>query len=265
MNRIFNRMVTVPRMDVIQYSKLEKIQRLNALMADTMIQFDMPGLEDSDSLEYFPLDTMGLHFVDLNGDDQHDLIYSGQSGNSGVQRTKIFYRNNDSLLFKKELPGRLVSMEQIGSEELSFFTVSNPCCDSYTAQIIKYSHRGSILNRDYTVSIVGEIKTNGMPSIDDRPAKSLPSLDLYADQFDFRSTSTYFGERTNEIHAVLRTGKMVRMLSLDYPVLVEILYTKTIDEQKWHLVLTESLNNVPPSLYEWSAGDHMRFIGWTKF
>ncbi|MEQ8472348.1 MAG: hypothetical protein RIC35_14240 [Marinoscillum sp.] len=265
MNRIFNRMNTVPLMDEVQYSPQERMDQLKLLKLSDEVKFKMPQSDTSDLIEYFPLDTLGLHFADINGDDQPDLLYSGQAGYSGVLHTKVFYRKNDSLIFDSTIPGRVVSLEKVGENRMVFYLVSNPCCDSYTGQIIKYLHLGPTLIRQYTLSIVGEVKTRGMPAIDNEPVKSLPQLDLYADQFDFRSTTTYFGDRTNEIHAILRTGKMVKLLSLDRPVLVEILYTKTIDEQKWHLVLTESLDDIPNSLYEWSEGDKMRFIGWTKF
>lgn len=256
MNRIFNRLPSRVHMDEVMFTMREKVNQLRKF--ETTIPFPLQG-----DTSFYKLDTLGLHYVDLNADQHLDLIYSGPSDPNGGFSTKIIYANTPSRVFTV-LPGKVISIEKQPTKYI-MHTLTNPCCDQYTAQVQQYTHSRDTLIRDYTLSIIGSLKSNAVPILNDFPVKSLPSLKLHADQFDFRSTTTDFGEQTDQMHAILRTGQFVEILSLERPVVVQILYTKTIDEQPWHLVMTEVIESAPPSLYESSSVQRMKFVGWTKF
>ena len=198
----------------------------------------------------------------------------------GMQDTKVFFQQEGKLQLVKQLKGGVFHLTKNKTNtELS--TLWQPCCGSYTSRLLTYrfseSESGELQSAIFFIGrltpiLVDEIelKKNKPKSstrlIDYRKLKKghVDTLRLFALHPDFRGISPYFKDQTKKIRGLLRAKRPVPLLTYPMPTPLYILSTKTYGDETWHLVLTDVLDNVPKSLYEWGDGDRRQFVGWIK-
>ena len=243
----------------------EKISLLSMLPAGDSVQFEMPNYDDEDSVpRYFPLNTFGLHYKDLDFDGDLDLIYSAQSGWQNLAGSKVYINEENVLLYHSTLRGGLLDLLKTDSS-YSSFTIWVPCCDSYTTRIEKHDFSADTIGAfDYSISVIGLRRLRGLPDFSGTKSALVKSPALYASPEDFRGTSPYFRDRSKNIRDSLRAGHYLNLIDLKGSVNVQVLDQKTTKETTWYLVITEPLSGIPRSLYEWSRGSRRRFVGWIK-
>lgn len=291
MSRSFSRLPDVPFDEssmIVDLNNQEKILKLNKLLEIDSVLFKDPysNSEFPEGQEYFPLDSSGLRFMDLNQDGYNDLLYTGISGSMGMMDTKMFINNGMKLEFKKQLEGQLINVKK-NDRTIEFSTYWKPCCDSYTSRIFTYTINGKgSIQLNSTISIIGipyaknlpdsvqtdedewvmplPIAVNRMKDFGDLEKVILKQVELYAFKEDFRNTSPYFRERNKEIHEQIRKDQEILMLKVETPINVRIIEKMKRNNQEWLLVITDEIDNVPKSLYEWSQGDNRRFVGWIR-
>lgn len=273
---------------VAKLSVEEKVDRLKTLPAGDSVQYESPwySADYPEDARYLPLDTAGLRFTDLNGDGKLDLLYSGSSGAMGKRDTKVYYLENGRYEYHRELPGTVIHMNKDKEDNLVVYTHWKPCCDSYTSRIEKYlfspSKKGEYGS---SISVIGRLteyikikvteQENDVAELYPIPIRAmkdfsklrkgkLGSVDLVAFWSDFRGTSPYFRERNQEIRSLLRNRQPIHLLTLEAQVDVRIIAEKIHNNERWFLVLTDAMNDVPKSLYEWSAGSQRQFVGWVQ-
>ena len=248
-----------------------KMKLLKQLPPGDSVQFEDYSYDPDypDIPRYLSLDTAGLRFIDLNRDGRLDLLYTGLSGTLGKQDTKVYFLQENTLVYHGKLTGSVINIRQSADGQLEVYTYWRPCCDSYTSGIEKYvfskSKKGVMAA---SISCIGPMAP-GMKNVSlkdfSRLKKGrLEKIDLVAFWDDFRDTYPYFGERNKEIKALIRDKQPVHLLVLDASVTVSIIAEETRDRERWYLVLTDPLDQIPKSLYEWSAGDNRQFIGWVQ-
>lgn len=243
----------------------EKIKMLSLLPENEKIEFEFPtGSLYDEETEYFPLDTFGLNYIDLNFDGRSDLIYSSQSGNMGIMSSKIYINEGNILKYKCTVSGGLLHIEKSGSSYNCYF-VWYPCCDSYTSRISKYSFsKDQFAEKEFVISVIGLKHLKGLPDFEGNKVIKIKDPSLYAKPEDFRLTVPYFRERNKNIRDSLKAGFDIKLIDLKGDITFYILETNHNLNQTWHFVISETINELPKSLYEWSTGDKRRLIGWIK-
>ena len=245
-------------------SDAEKLRLLTHLTEDS-VQFHKPFYEeDPDMPQYFPLSLSSLDYIDLDGDDDLDLIYSGPSGTAGKFDSKVFMFEYDSLRLKQFAPGIVIGVirERYGT---AFYSQWTPCCDSYNARIHKYLvNSKGIIESMYTVNYIGSFHLRSIPKLDRGELNSIENPVLYALPSDFRGLEPYFRERTREVRDSLRRGLPVVLRHFSGLVKYRSLGISVYQDQKWQLVITEIMDPDRNSLYERPRGPRNRYIGWLK-
>lgn len=252
---------------VSQASEKEKMKLLKMLPEGERIEFVMEYNENEGDTLYYPFSTMGLYFLDLDFDGDLDLLYSGQGGTMMRTSTKIYYNNENSLIYHSTLADGILD---IIKEESAYilYTLFLPCCDSYTTIIKNYrfssnetaQYNGSIslINKKHTI-------LTRMPDFESKTGINLENPSIYTLPQDFHNGFAYFGKRDREIDDLLKKKMRVELLKLEGKVNFKILGETQFKDQKYYLVISETLSNLPQrpiSLYEWSYGDNRRLIGW---
>ncbi|QSE98065.1 hypothetical protein [Fulvivirga lutea] len=237
----------------------EKWEKLHALPKGDSVQFIYS--EDEDETQYYPLNMYGLYYLDIDGDDDLDLIYSGQNGWNNRMGTKVYELDNDVLKIKKELNGGIFSLEKTDNGVI-LKTVENPCCDSYTSKLYTYSISKSLQTTiEEVVVAIGMIRWFDADKIE-TPVKTYSNLTLLADRNDFRGVSPYFRDRTRELRDKMNKGEDIELASIPGSTKVQILAHKQKGDIHYELVLTEPFKAPENSLYEFLREETFRFIGW---
>mgnify|MGYP001799390039 CR=1 FL=1 len=256
----------------------QKMALLSKLLPGDSVQFRDESIDDE--VVYYYLNMNGLRFLDLNGDQNLDLLYSGISGTMSKTDTKVFLNDGKRLVYTKMLPGGIFHIAK-RQDTLLVSTLWQPCCDSYTSRIETYAFHAddegefqssiSFIGRYYRVFIdAGEVQSMKkepsatLLSLSGLATGQADSLQLHALPIDFRGVSAYFREKDREVKRLIRTRQPVPLLTLEETTHVTIISKKQFADENWFLVLTDIVNEVPKSLYEWSRGDRRRFIGWVK-
>lgn len=144
---------------IVSLTDQEKMERLKLLPSGDSIQFINPSYDpEYDDSRFYPLDTAGLRFVDLNGDEKPDLLYTGRSGNMDLRDTKVYYFQNQQYVFYRTLKGRLINLQKDETGTIEAFTYWQPCCDSYTSRIEKHvfppARKGEFVS---SISVIGRL------------------------------------------------------------------------------------------------------------
>ena len=266
--KIINELIKVPWSGTELKANLtdeEKVNMLSMLPDGDSVQFENPYYEAeySDS-KYFPLDTFGLIYKDLNFDGFPDLIYSARSGSNQLASSKVYINEENVLKYYSTLRGGILDIQKTDST-YSCYTIWYPCCDSYTTRIEKYDFTAdTVAAFDYSISVVGLDHLKGFPDFTGYKTICIENPSLYASPEDFRGTSPYFKKRTKDIRDSLRAGYYIKLIDLSGKLNVSILDKKISKEITWYLIITEPMNDIPKSLYEWSEGSGRRFVGWIK-
>lgn len=245
----------------------EKLERLSLLPQGDSVQFELPDYDpenDYGDPRYFPFNIYGLHYFDLDFDGDLDMIYSGQSGWQTLRDTKVYLLENDSYELHSTLRGGLLDIQR-KDNAFEIHTMWVPCCDSYTTRIETHSFSAkqqSVFKE--SISIIALKFLKGMPDFTNLPIGSITDANLYASRDDFRGTHPYFRDDNRPMNEALRKGEPVSLINLQGQTKFRLMDQKTINDQIWYLVITEPVLNAPKSHYEWSDGDHRRFVGWVK-
>ena len=261
-------------------SPISKMRLYDSLWSSDSVQFPNPHFDSTyvDDSKYLPLDTFGIHFIDMDFDGDLDLVYSGISGPMNQQGTRIYLNQNTKLIHHKDIAGYLMTITHLpDSLKTTLRTCWQPCCDSYTSRIESFEFSNeSRAKFTGSISIIGRLMETiiiqdsiYIPSPIRRPPDFsssqkavLTKVELIAFQADFRGTSPYFRDRNQEIRQKLRLGEPIPLLTIDQTVPALILTSEMKQGETYYLVLTDALNDVPKSLYEWSEGNNRQFIGW---
>lgn len=246
---------------VVNLTPNEKMELLAKLLPNDSVQF-----RDYEE-KFWPLDTLGLRFIDLDGDQDLDLLYSGRSGNMTLRDSKVYINDNKKLTFAQQLWGTVTNIQKKNGQ-IIVHTGWIPCCGSYTARIGKFVFSTSqIAEVEYSILVIGRsgIMFN-MPDFDQLEKGRVEQVKLAAFPSDLRGMSPYFRKKDKEIKPKLRLNDPIELLVIDKPTDVSIIDTKEFNKEQWYLVITTPLENIPTSLYEWTQrGKHpRRFVGWTK-
>ncbi|MEO1054756.1 MAG: hypothetical protein AAFX87_29255 [Bacteroidota bacterium] len=273
MSKVLLSLPVEPSTGIPKLSDDELSEKLSLLPPDINIAF-LEGSTSDGKDSYFPLDSAGIVFLDLDFDGDEDMVYSGPAGVNGLRDTKVFFKEGHTLKLYGTLRGRLLQINQ-HKKTTTLSTLWQPCCDSYTSRIEKHAvavhHQVDFVE---SISIIGRIESifvdpedgpqvlKGVPDFSSLKQGHIKNTSLYASRVDFRGTSPYFRERNKEVREILRKVEEVALLSIKEKVAVLVLDEKVVGNKQWWLVLTAPLQGVPKSLYEWSNGDNRRFIGW---
>lgn len=247
----------------------EKLAMLKMLPPSERIEFVMDSWHDEDAVEYWSLDTSGLVYIDLDFDGDLDLLYSGINGNMMQTATKVLYNDNGELNWVLSLPDGILDLKK-NANSIDVYTLFMPCCDSYTTRIDHFSFsKFDTAAFQQSISMIGRsyYPFKGMPDFGYEEILQVDSMRIYAMQKDFRGNSGYFRSRNKEVRKTLREEGIIELLNIKQKISFSIIDTLSFKNEIYSLVITEPLNNLPKmpvSLYEWSAGNKRRLIGWIK-
>jgi hypothetical protein len=250
-------------------SEKEKMKLLKMLPKEERLEFIMDIVEDGGDTSYYEFSLGGLYFMDLDFDGDLDLLYSGQSGTMMQTSTKIYYNNNNRLIYHSTLEDGVLDIIK-EKNAFTIYTLFFPCCDSYTS-IIKSYHFSTQEKANYiaSISIVNQSRQafSRMPEFNTGEFKTLISPSLISLSKDIKTGSGYFGKRDKEISNLLRKKIPFELIKIEGEVKVEILGEGVQNNEKYYLVITEILSDLAKntnSLFEWSNGDQQKLVGWVK-
>jgi len=233
-----------------------------ALVEGDSVQFIRDYRED-EKHNYYPLNMEGLHFLDLDSDGDLDLLYSGQNYTQIVfHDTKLYFNEGNKLVLQKTIDGGAVSFRQRknGTKVVAMRWI--PCCTSYTSRLTTLTFSGHHQFTESSISVIGGI---GITDFSGLKEFMLDSIALYAFGLDFKGAHPYFGKRDKEIQPLLRAMQQpILLLSMKGQTTVGLITEREINGEIWSLIITDPLDDVPRSLYEWSRGDNRRFVGWVR-
>jgi hypothetical protein len=248
-------------------SDKEKLERLNMLPTGERIEFESDYDEETDETYYYELSVSGLHYIDLDFDGDLDLLYSAQNGNMTQSATKVFYNEEGVLRHRTTLRDGILDIKK-NTNNYEVYTLFQPCCDSYTTRIDQYNFSASdTAVFQESVSIIGRsyYPYKGMLDFETEKTIKLNGSSLYAFNTDIKHG--YFRERNKEVRAKLKREHIIELHKIEGKVKAGILHVDDFRGEKYYLIITEPLNNLPKmpvSLYEWSQGDNRRLVGWVK-
>jgi len=252
----------------VDLSDQVKQNLLKMLPEGERIEFEMDYDEETGEITYFELSFYGLKFLDLDFDGDLDLLYSSlRRGGMGQLSTKVYYNNNNVLEQQTTLRNGILDIKK-NKDNYEVYTLFHPCCDSYTTRIdcYKFSAVDTAVFVE-SISLIGRsyYPYKGMLDFSTKALVVLPNPSLYAFRTDIKHG--YFGKRNKEVRSILREEGMIELHKVEGTVKAGILRTAEFKGEKYHLVITEPLNNLPRmpiSLYEWSQGNGRRLVGWVK-
>jgi len=234
--------------------KIEWLSRLNE--EDTLEFIDYNG-------ELFPLDTSGLHYLDLDMDNDLDLIYQTYYGGMGRGSSKIYLQENGIFELKGRIQGWIYHIDF--KPTLEIISYDKPCCDSYTNSIRTYTLDNKIHCTSNVVFIgLAYYGLTGLPDLQTKDHRRTNSARFYISPVDLRNGG-YFRERTKEIRSELRAGKFVKCGKIPDGSEVGILDSIKVDEKSWYLVITDPISKPDSSLfedYQTRFIEKSRYLGW---
>jgi hypothetical protein len=236
--------------------KIELLSRLNK--KDTLEFIDYNG-------ELFPLDTSGLHYLDLDLDNDLDLIYQTYYGGMGRGSSKIHLQEDGVFELKGRITGWIFRINTKPNFEI--ISYDKPCCDSYTNSIRTYRLNQTISCTSNIVFIgLAYYGLTGFPDLQTKDHRSTNSASFHISPVDLRSGG-YFRERTKEIRSELRSGNFVMCGKIPDDSEVGILDSIKVDERKWYLVITDPISKPDSSLfedYQTRFIEKSRYMGWVN-
>jgi len=266
----------IEKLPVVSWSKTEKgadlsdkekLDLLKMLPAGERIEFEMGFDEETNETTYWEFNIQGLYYLDLDYDGDLDLLYSAQNGAMMQTATKVFYNNNNVLDQVTYLRDGILDIKR-NKESCEIYTLFQPCCDSYTTRIDQYrfSDADTAVFVE-SISIIGRLQQpyKGMLDFSTEETVNLNDPSFYAFSTDLKQG--YFGKRNNEVKTKLKQDRIIELHKVEGTVKAGVLQTGEFKDEKYYLVITEPLNNLPKmpiSLYEWSQGDGRRLVGWVK-
>lgn len=242
-----------------QMSDEEKIRSLRHLHEDDTLEFlDYNG-------EIFPLDTSGLHYLDLDGDKDLDLIYQTYFGGMGRGASKIYLQEEGHFELKGRIQGWIYHISI--QPELQIISYDKPCCDSYTNSLRTYTLDQSIRCTSNIVFIgLAYYGLRGIPDLQSRDLRRTNSAGFHISPIDLRSGG-YFRDRTKEIRSSIRAGEFVMCGKIPDDLEVGILDSIRQEQIKWYLVITEPISKPDSSLFEDYQTRFIkksRYMGWVN-
>lgn len=249
-------------------SDQEKLDRLKMLPTGERVEFERDYDEETDETFYFELSLYGLTFLDLDFDGDLDLLYSSiRRGGMGQLSTKVYYNINNVLEQQTTLRNGILDIKK-NNGNYEVYTLFHPCCDSYTTRIDQY--RFSDVDTAVfveSISLMGRsyLPYKGMLDFSTKESLVLENPSLYAFKGDIRNG--YFRKRNKEVKSKLKEEGIIELLKVEGIVKAGILESTEFKGEKYYLVITEPLSDLPKmptSLYEWSHGDGRRLVGWIK-
>jgi len=243
----------------VQMSDEEKIKWLSYLHEDDTIEF----LDYNEEL--FPLDTSGLHFLDLDMDNDLDLIYQTYYGGMGRGSSKIYIQEEGTFVEKGIVSGwiRYINLEP----KLEILSYDKPCCDSYTNSIRTYTLNQTISCTSNIVFIgLAYYGLRGYPSLETDDIRITSSANFYISPVDLRNGG-YFRDRTKEIRSELRAGNFVMCGEIPDGSEVGILDSIKVEEKNWYLVITDPISKPGNTLFEDYQTRFIkksRYMGWVN-
>jgi hypothetical protein len=243
----------------VQMSDEQKIQWLSHLHEDDTIEFlDYNG-------ELFPLDTAGLHYLDLDMDNDLDLIYQTYYGGMGRGSSKIYVQEDGYFDLKGRIQGWIYDINL--KPKFEIISYDKPCCDSYTNSIRTYTLNQTISCTSNIVFIgLAYYGLRGYPSFETNDLRLTGSASFYISPIDLRNGG-YFRERTKEIRSELRSGNFVMCGEIPDGSEVGILDSIEVEEKKWYLVITDPISKPDSSLfedYQTRFIEKSRYMGWVN-
>lgn len=245
----------------------EKRRLLKMLPTGERIEFEMGYDEETKETTYWEFNPLGLYYLDLDFDGDLDLLYSAQNGSMMQTATKVYYNNNNVLEYSTYLRDGVLDIKK-NEDNYEVYTLFHPCCDSYTTRIDQYRFSATdTATFKESISIIGRsyYPYKGMLDFSSNESLNLQNPSLYAFKTDIKHG--YFRKRNKEVNTVLKEQGIVELHKIEGEVKAAILESEEFKGEKYYLVITEPLNNLPKmpvSLYEWSHGDGRRLVGWVK-
>ncbi len=237
----------------------DKIALLNKLPEEDTLEFmdHMVG-------DLYPLDTAGLHYIDLDQDGDLDLVYASYSGTMGAGSAKVYLQEKDRFNFVGIAKGWIRHIEI--SPQLKIYTFEHPCCDSYTNSIKSYALDDELNCAENIVYISVAYDLARLPDLDKTDRGTTKYSELFISPKDLRGTG-YFRDRTKEIHDQFRAGNPVMCGKIPNGTEVGILDSAAINDQDWYLVITDPITKPENSLFEdWQTRviEKSRYLGWVR-
>ena len=200
------------------FSDQEKMELLKMLPKGERIEFIMDYDEEYGDTTYWELSTYGLYFIDLDFDGDLDLLYSGQNGSMAQTATKVYYNQNDVLVYSASLRDGIFDIKK-NKDSYSIFTLFLPCCGSYTAKIeqIKFSATDTGVF-EQSISIIGRPVSlyKGMKDFKTKESFTIENLSLYAFPLNLRRMSAYFRKRDEEVNLMIKQPKIMGAKNIQF-------------------------------------------------
>lgn len=249
------------------YPPNERMEVLKTLIAPDSIRYFLTyaHLPEEEKDVYFPLDTAGVYLLDLNMDGKLDIIYSARSGTLVAKSTSIYLNNNDVVAKDTVISGGLIDIYP-SKKGCSIYTLWKPCCDSYTNRLENYIISSVGTQFVESISYIGRSKLRHVPNFNiiSEKKKIKKGTPFYTMKLDFRNIHPYFREDNKVFSDVLKKDEPLMLLQCGMK--VEAIVLGSIDHkgETYYAILTNEMKNVPKSHFEWSAGNHRRFVAWVK-
>lgn len=248
-------------------SNQEKMNLLKKLPDGKRVEFELDYDEETKETTYWEYSPSGLYFLDLDFDGDLDLLYSAQNGSMMQTATKVYYNNNNVLEYYTYLKDGILDIKK-NKDNYEVYTLFHPCCDSYTTRIDRYCFSAKdTASFQESISIIGRsyYPYKGMLDFSTKESVVLKNVSIHAFKTDIKHG--YFRSRNKEIRTKLKEEGIIELLKLEGEVNAGILESSEFKGEKYYLVITDPLKNLPKmpvSLYEWSHGDGRRLVGWVK-
>jgi hypothetical protein len=256
----------------------ERMEILKSLIhPDSICYFiDYAHLDEDERDLVFPLDTFGVHILDLDMDGDLDLIYSAQSGPMSATSTAIYLNEEEKLRIDTIIKGKLVNIYPT-KKGSSIYTFWKPCCDSYTNRLENYVISSNGVEFSGSVSYIGRSRLTDVPDFESffktqKPYAPLKKgkvtlkkgAPLYAMKLDFRNVHPYFRDDNKPYQETLKKNEPIVLMEVGTKIEAIVLGSLELNGKRYYAILTNEMNDVAKSHFEWSAGAHRRFIAWVS-